>query len=364
MIPPEVHADVLIVTVTRVETLAVLAVFEAATGQKAVAVSIRQRVYRDLGMIHGARIFLALSEMGAGGLGASLQAVSKGIEALRPAAVVMVGIAFGADEQKQSLGDILVSQRLLLYEMQRVGADKLVPRGDRPHASPWLVDFLKSADLDWRGAKVRFGLVFTGEKLVDDIDYRKQLVGLEPEAIGGEMEGAGLYVACQEARVDWVLVKAICDWADGNKAQDKDARQQRAADNAASFVLHALQHAPLLTPQHAGDRPAGGSAAAHPAVTPASAPAKAPGPPPGSVLRPTRASLRKVLAQILRTTEDLNAFCIDYFYDVARRFGSGMSRLDREDLLFMLIEPERILQRLREHDPKLFARYESQLTPE
>jgi nucleoside phosphorylase len=37
---------------------------------------------------------------------------------------------------------------------------------------------------------VRFGLVLTGEKLVDDIDYRDQLVALEEEVVGGEMEGA------------------------------------------------------------------------------------------------------------------------------------------------------------------------------
>ena len=57
------------------------------------------------------------------------------------------------------------------------------------------------------------------------------------------MEGAGLYVACQDQKVDWMLVKGICDWADGHKAEDKEARQQTAAHNATAFVLHALQFA-------------------------------------------------------------------------------------------------------------------------
>ena len=100
---------------------------------------------------------------------------------------------------------------------------------------------LPCADLLWDGAKVRFGVVLTGEKLVDNIDFRDQLRSFEPEAIGGEMEGAGLYVACQDKKVDWILIKAICDWADGNKAQDKDLRQQTAAQNAAEFVLYALE---------------------------------------------------------------------------------------------------------------------------
>ena len=66
---------------------------------------------------------------------------------------------------------------------------------------------------------MRFGDGLSGEKLVDNLDFRDQLLNLEPEAIGGEMEGAGLYVACQDKKVDWILVKAVCDWADGQKGK-------------------------------------------------------------------------------------------------------------------------------------------------
>jgi hypothetical protein len=58
------------------------------------------------------------------------------------------------------------------------------------------------------------------------------------------MEGAGLYVPCQTAKKDWILVKAVCDWADGRKSEDKTERQLKAARNAALFVWHALAHAP------------------------------------------------------------------------------------------------------------------------
>lgn len=238
-------ADVLIVTVVTVESQAVMRVFQEATGKAPKPVLIGDRIYHDFGEINGARVFMALSEMGTGGLGASQQAVQKGITALRPSTVIMVGIAFGVNEQKQSIGDVLVSKQLWLYDLQRIGKDEIIPRGDKPYTSGWLINYLRSADLYWEGAKVSFGLILTGEKLVDNVDYRDQLKQFEPEAIGGDMEGAGLYVACQDAHVDWILVKAICDWADGNKAQDKDMHQQLAAHNAASFVLHALQQAPL-----------------------------------------------------------------------------------------------------------------------
>lgn len=244
----DLQADVLLVTVTKVESRAVLQTFEEATGQRARILRIADRVYRDLGRVNGAKVCLALSEMGAGGLGAAQQAIQKGIAALRPSAVVMVGIAFGINPAKQAIGDILVSRQLMLYELQRVGATTILPRGDRPHASPSLLNQMQNADIDWDGARVRFGLILTGEKLVDNLDYCQQLQRLEPEALGGEMEGAGLYAACQDAKVDWILVKAICDWADGNKAQDKEVRQELAARNAALFVLHTLTHAPPKSP--------------------------------------------------------------------------------------------------------------------
>lgn len=237
--------DVLIVTATKTESKAVLRAFQAANGQKATPHAIDEHTYFDLGVINSARVFLTQSEMGAGGPGASLLTVSKGIEALDPAAVIMVGIAFGVDPEKQNIGDILVTEQLRLYELQRIGTQagqpKIVLRGDKPHASSWLISLFKGADLTWEGAPVRFGAILSGEKLVDNVDFREQLRAFEPEACGGEMEGAGLYVACQDKKVDWILVKAICDWADGNKAQDKEQRQQTAAENAAKFVLAALQ---------------------------------------------------------------------------------------------------------------------------
>lgn len=243
------EADVLIVTVTDVESRAVIKAFELSTGHKVKPQSIDKRLYFNLGALNGARVFLTQSEMGSGGLDASLLTVRKGIEALSPAAVIMVGIAFGINEQKQYIGDILVSEQLRLYELQRMGTQDgrshIISRGDKPHASPWLINHFKSANLLWEGARVRFGVVLTGEKLVDNVDFRDQLRDFEAEAIGGEMEGAGLYVACQDKKVDWILVKAICDWADGNKGQDKDARQQTAAQNAAAFVLEGLQFAPI-----------------------------------------------------------------------------------------------------------------------
>ncbi len=240
------HADILIVTVTKVESLAVLAAFSGTAQEKPAIHTFDGKTYHDFGVVNGVSVWMVRSEMGASGLGAAQQSVTKAVRALSPGALIMAGIAFGLDEGRQKIGDILVSENLRPYELQRVGTGergkaKIVPRGDRPHCSSWLLDAFKNADLGWKGATVRFGCILTGEKLVDNLGFRNQLQSLEPEAIGGEMEGAGLYVACQEAKVDWILVKGICDWADGQKERNRKQRQDIAARNAAEFVVHVLQ---------------------------------------------------------------------------------------------------------------------------
>ena len=113
-----------------------------------------------------------------------------------------------------------------------------MPRGDKVTASERWLDRFRSGDIDWQGAKRHFGLVLSGEKLINDPKFRKSLLKFEPEAIGGEMEGAGLYAAARDAKVDRILVKAICDWADGNKNDDA---QELAARNAAQFIHHVLR---------------------------------------------------------------------------------------------------------------------------
>ena len=93
----DARADVLLVTATKVESQAVFEAFEALrTAPEAEEED--GRVYFDLGEVSGARVWMTQCEMGSGGLGASQQAVSKGIHSLGPAAVVMVGIAFGMNE--------------------------------------------------------------------------------------------------------------------------------------------------------------------------------------------------------------------------------------------------------------------------
>lgn len=243
---------VVLLTVNENETRAVLQEF---LGDRAPETSSRGAVtYNLLGWVGNLRVVHVVCEQGSGSVGGSLSRVKASIDSWCPRAVIAVGIAFGMNSDKQQIGDVLVSEHIITYELARVNTDgTITPRGSKPDASPSLLNRIRTLDqstpardlIEW--PLLRYGTLLSGEKLVDNIDYRDSLRRLyELEAIGGEMEAAGLYVASLESHVDWIVVKAISDWADGRKALDKLARQQLAARNAALVVRRALDCHGLL----------------------------------------------------------------------------------------------------------------------
>jgi nucleoside phosphorylase/tetratricopeptide (TPR) repeat protein len=256
------QVDILVVTVTETESRAVLSAFGAVANYKPKPVTVSQ-AYHDLGIVNDVRVAMVRSEMGSGTPGASSEVVRKAIADFNPSMVIMVGIAFGVDPAKEHIGDVLVSQQLSLYGPQRRGTRPdgtaySIARGPRVPAASLPLSIMRAAELSWKKrAEVRFGLMLSGPVLVDNRDFREHLKALEPEAIGGEMEGEGLYLAAQDAKVDWIIVKGICDWADGNKAKNKLASQRLAARNAAAFVVHALRYMPTSTHEHNSSGQAG-----------------------------------------------------------------------------------------------------------
>lgn len=162
-------------------------------------------------------------------------------------AVVMVGICFGFDESKQQIGDIVVSTSIKNYETRRVGAKQDIPRGNSYHADSCLLNAFSSLKQSWnyigidgQSKNLLFGEYVSGEQLVDNLEARNKLHTETPEAKAGEMEGNGLVASCVNGHKPWILVKAICDYADGNKGEDKEQRQAVAAASAAHCCVQAL----------------------------------------------------------------------------------------------------------------------------
>ncbi len=228
--------DVLLVTVTDIEAQAVFDLFPDR-GQRVIA----GRIYYDLGFVGTAKTFMVQST-GAGPAPTRI-CIEEGIQALSPAVVIMVGIAFGLRPDKHRMGDILVSNQIEDYDQQKIGTgpngqQEIHARGDRVRASERLLHRFKVGRHDWSTPPdVHFGLILSGSKLVSHKGFRDELLHVNPEAIGGEMEGISLYEVGNRTHIEWILVKAICDWADDEK---NDAYQMQAAKNATRFVIQVV----------------------------------------------------------------------------------------------------------------------------
>jgi nucleoside phosphorylase/tetratricopeptide (TPR) repeat protein len=223
---------ILLITSKQVETRSVLDVFSVTDIQREY---IRKRTYYRLGQFKDADIWLLQVEEGTATPGGSLDTIPDAIEVLHPSAIIMVGCAFGLKPEAQQTGDILVSKQLVSYEPQKRKDSEILPHGDRITCSVPLLDRFRSGELDWKGAKIHFGPLLSGEKEVSDRSFRDELLRLEPEAIGGDKEGTGLYVAASKEKTDWIIVRAISGWAD-----DESNQEEFAARNAAQFVKYVI----------------------------------------------------------------------------------------------------------------------------
>lgn len=205
--------------------------------------SIGSHTYWNLGIVNNSEVFLCKTAMGAKGQGGAILGINDAISAIDPDYIIQVGICFGLKPQKQNLSEVLVSSVLQDYEPAKNTTNKIVPRGERIPADMTLIDRFESAYIDWDKNKteIHFGLILTGEKLVDSEEFVKSLREAFPDAIGGEMEGGGLLASAHRERKGWILVKGICDWG-----FDKgDDYQQKSAQNAIEFVNFVLEKSNL-----------------------------------------------------------------------------------------------------------------------
>jgi nucleoside phosphorylase len=188
--------------------------------------------------------------MGASGAAGSQAVATDAIARLKPSWTVMVGIAFGIDRDTQKIGDVLVPTEVVLYDNQRVGADRTEIRVGRPTADAMLIARLRAARIDWTTSSVHFGALLSGDDLVDNEEHRDWLLqeAAGGRAIGGEMELSGVFAAAEIHKARWIAAKAICDWAAAKNNRGKAARQRKAARNAALFVRHAVDRGLLASP--------------------------------------------------------------------------------------------------------------------
>jgi nucleoside phosphorylase len=238
------NIDVVLVTVNDIETDEVTATLEGAGYRARIEIG-PVNTYWVYGPVGNAVVAHVRSGMGSSGQGGSALTTIDAIRDLHPGAILGVGVAFGIDPDEQPIGQLLLSERLTEYERAKIGVGPsgqtiVLNRGASAEASPRLVGRFRDARLSSLGIDVRAGEMLSGEKLIDNPYFKSALLNRFPEAIGGEMEGAGVQAASGREGTEWLVVKAVCDYAN-EKNFDRTRRQKLAASQAAKAVLRVLE---------------------------------------------------------------------------------------------------------------------------
>jgi nucleoside phosphorylase len=236
--------NLLLITATKVEKETLHSYLKPLGGRsKLIKIQEGKQTY-FLGVFGNYNIVhVSCDHMGATSPQASITTTIDAVTFCKPTVVVMVGIAFGAGG-KQKIGDILVSESVVPYEIQRLGEKTPLNRGTPAPACTTLLNRFKNAT-DWhytigtRKPNIIPGLLLSGEKLIDNPEYKAKLLEAYPLAKGGEMEGYGVSTACNNKSIPhWVIVKGICDFADGKKARGKERKQKTAAEASINLCHH------------------------------------------------------------------------------------------------------------------------------
>lgn len=174
----------------------------------------------------------------------------------RPRCILLVGIAGGVKKsQERLLGDVLVSDQIVDYELAKVRdagpevryqayrpAWFLLEQAQRIGLNDWVRRITPERPQATEGRSVpmaHFGVIASGQKVVADSATVPNLQTPWPQLIGVEMEAAGAAHAAYRRDYPGILVvKGISDWADENK---NDLWHSYAADAAAAFCAALLR---------------------------------------------------------------------------------------------------------------------------
>lgn len=245
----QLRADVLLITAISSETKALKAAArELGLGwEKRVG---QDTEYRHLGMMQGVQVAaLELRSMGSFSETGSAFTCHRAMVESGATTVLAVGIAFGISEDWQRVGDLLIAESLHLYDEGYVVDDATTgyrytykPSATVPASRRWVMRFRRSAKST--GGPHHVGKLLAGGARIESRAFREHLRERVTDegamVVGGEMEAAGIAAACAAAKAEWVVVKAVSDFATKESRERIADTRDTAASRAAKFTLDTL----------------------------------------------------------------------------------------------------------------------------
>ena len=256
--PPLKSIDLVILTVKDFEFNAVFELMEPLQHQSKILRCLIESTMYYFGRY--GRYDAVLIASHTAGLEKALHSLGDAIKLLKPQLVANVGIAWGADPQKQKLGDLLVADRVRNVDNVKIGTDphgkyQIIERGPMPGIDDRVETIIHECKRGWQFknledqlCQVYIGLYLGSNTLLNNTELKREFLERHPEAIGGEMESYAVYAAAARGKVPWMVIKGISDWGDGTKSPTNQYHGLAAA-SAASFLHNICEEIPNLVEQ-------------------------------------------------------------------------------------------------------------------
>lgn len=216
------------------------------------------RVYYIYQKSPGLNIICA-SALGMGQLNSAILA-KDAIEKWNPQKIILTGIC-GALSKKISLGDLIVSDHIVDYELGKVEDAERVTRWNVYRSDAILLNELKNYknntwssyikeprpdNKSYKKPAVHFGTYLSGNKVIANEKEADSLKSIWHKAYGIEMEAAGIAAVIHQMKnpPSFIMVKSACDYADSNK---NDNWQEYSANASAAFIASYIFESDLNT---------------------------------------------------------------------------------------------------------------------
>ncbi len=199
---------------------------------------------------------IVISLLNMGRVQASL-ATSDAIRRWHPRYVLLLGIAGGVAARRVKLGDVLISDQIADYELQKLTPKEPEVRWTVHQADPRLLgaaqnfahhEWLQQTTVERPGegsAECHIGTVASGDKVIAFGDALTKYRDTWPKLIGVEMEAGGVAAAAFQTPnpPGFFMVRGVSDLADENKgAQEVKKWRSYACDVAATYAISLLKN--------------------------------------------------------------------------------------------------------------------------
>gem|GEM_PF-1430491 len=179
-------------------------------------------------------------------------AASLVLERYQPTYLLMVGIAAGFEDKKVQWGDVVVAEACYYDGPGKETKDGKSPRPQQLPTSKFL--YARSLDYknpDWKAnighpapngecqLRVHPGMIASSETVIAHKPKMDRLLAAQDSLRAVAMEGYGMAEAALNHKVDFLEIRGICDFGDGNK---NDEWHDYAADVAAAYAVGLLRY--------------------------------------------------------------------------------------------------------------------------